>query len=46
MDRDVGHQKYTVSPIGTVSTPFEGIGDPPRQGFQRNAVGELTVEDQ
>lgn len=39
------HGEMMVLPIGTISTPFEGIDDPPQQGIHREVAGELTIYD-
>jgi len=36
---------FPIDPIGTISTPFDGTADPPRQGFELNARGELVVAE-
>lgn len=45
MDEKTGQSGVTIDPIGTISTPFDGTSDPPRQGFELNARGELVLEE-
>lgn len=45
MDDKTERCGFTIDPIGTISTPFDGTADPPRQGFDQHARGELLLAE-